>query len=106
MTTRRRFLQAAAATVAVPMIVPSSVLGENSPSGQITIGCIGVRGMGSGNMRNFMRKSGSRVVAVCDVDSKVLAQRVNDVNSHYKNEDCKAYKDYRELVAREDIDAV
>jgi predicted dehydrogenase len=106
MTTRRRFLQATAATVAVPMIVPSTVFGANSPSNQITMGCIGIRGMGNGNMRNFMGKSGSRVVAVCDVDGEVLAQRLKDVNGHYKNEDCKAYKDYRELVAREDIDAV
>ncbi|MCH8219347.1 MAG: gfo/Idh/MocA family oxidoreductase, partial [Planctomycetes bacterium] len=41
-TTRRQFL----ATAAVPMILPSSVLGENAPSKQITMGCIGVRGMG------------------------------------------------------------
>ena len=105
-TTRRQFLATAAATVAVPMIVPSSVLGQNAPSKQITMGCIGVRGMGGGNMRDFYRRGNCRVVAVCDVDSDVLKERAQQVNEHYGNTDCKTYRDYREVVTREDIDTV
>ena len=105
-TTRRQFLATAAATVAVPTIVPSSVLGENAPSKQITMGCIGVRGMGGGNMRNFYKRANCRVVAVCDVDSDVLKERARQVNEHYGNADCKTYRDYREVVTRQDIDAV
>ena len=67
-TTRRQFLAAAASTVAVPMILPASVFGQNAPSKQITMGCIGVRGMGGGNMKNFYKRANCRVVAVCDVN--------------------------------------
>lgn len=104
--TRRRFLAKTATTVAVPMIVPSTVLGQSAPSKQITIGCIGVRSMGSGNMRSFMNNAKSRVVALCDVDANVLNERVQEVKKHYGNSDCKTYRDYREVVARNDIDAV
>ena len=47
-----------------------------------------------------------QVVAACDFDKRHLEQAVNAVNGQYKNEDCKAYHDYREMMAREDIDAV
>jgi len=105
-TTRRQFLAAAATTVAVPMILPASVFGQNAPSQQITMGCIGVRGMGGGNMKNFYRRANCRVVAVCDVDGEVLKNKTQEVNKHYGNTDCKAYGDYREVVSRQDIDAV
>ena len=105
-TTRRQFLTTVAATAAVPMIVPSSVLSQNPPSEQITMGCIGIRGQGGGNMNSFMRHANCRVVALCDVDSKVLAQRTQQVNEKYGNSDCKYYRDYRKLVARKDIDTV
>ncbi len=105
-TTRRQFLTRAAATLAVPMILPSSVLGQNAPSKQITMGCIGVRGMGGGNMKNFYKRDNCRVVAVCDVDGRVLKQKTDEVHKHYGNTDCKAYRDYREVVTRKDIDAI
>ena len=105
-TTRRQFLATAAASAAVPMFVPSSVLSQNPPSQRITMGCIGVRGQGGGNMGSFMRHANCRVVALCDVDSSVLAQRTKQVNDKYGNSDCKSYRDYRELVARKDIDTV
>jgi predicted dehydrogenase len=105
-TTRRQFLAAAAAAAAVPTIVPSSVLGQNAPSKQITMGCIGVKSQGNGDMRSFMGLANCRVLAVCDVDSDVLAQRTKQVNDRYGNSDCKPYDDYREVVARKDIDTV
>jgi predicted dehydrogenase len=70
------------------------------------MGCIGVRGMGGGNMRNFYNRANCRVVAVCDVDGDVLRQKTDEVNKHYGNADCKAYRDYREVVTRKDIDTV
>jgi len=88
------------------MVVPSRVLGQNAPSKQTTMGCIGVRGMGGGNMRNFYNRANCRVVAVCDVDGAVLKQKTEEVNKHYGNSDCKAYRDYREVVTREDIDTI
>ena len=66
--TRRRFLQATAA-IAAPAIVPSSVLGrgQTSPGNRITIGVIGLGGMGTGNLKNFLGLDDAQVVAVCDV---------------------------------------
>ncbi len=98
---RRNFLKASA-LVAVPAIVPSSVFGAYAPSNRITIGCIGVGGQGSGNMRGFIAKNDSEVVAVCDVDRKHL----ENANSKAKLPESSLYNDFRELLARKDIDAV
>ncbi|MFO7774212.1 MAG: Gfo/Idh/MocA family oxidoreductase [Candidatus Hydrogenedentota bacterium] len=105
--TRRQILKAAAGAAFVgPLIVPARALGQESPSDQITMGCIGVGSMGSGNMRGFLSRDDVRVLAVCDVDENHLEEARNHVNNHYDNEDCDAYTDFRDLVARDDIDAV
>ena len=107
--TRRGFLKAAAAAVAAPSVVPCSVLGADAPSNQITMGCIGVGRQGSGNMQGFLDRV--RVVAVCDVDAgraqaakqtveRRYAERLG--NGVYKG--CLAYSDFRDLLARRDID--
>jgi predicted dehydrogenase len=95
-----------AATVAVPLFVPGRVWGAHAPSKQVTLGSIGVGGMGSGNMGNFLGNEDCRVVAVADVDAKHLEAAANRVNQRYGNKDCKAYRDFRALLARADIDAV
>jgi predicted dehydrogenase len=46
------------------------------------------------------------VVAACDLHKDHLQTAVNTVNTHYGNQDCKAYRDFREMIARDDIDAV
>jgi predicted dehydrogenase len=57
-------------------------------------------------MRGFLSRDGVRVVAVCDVDT-VHRNRARDiVNEKYGNKDCSTYNDFRELLARDDIDAV
>ena len=53
-STRCGFLGAAAASVAVPYVLPGSVFGANAPSNRITMGCIGVGGMGTNNMMGFL----------------------------------------------------
>ncbi|MDH3583792.1 MAG: Gfo/Idh/MocA family oxidoreductase [Phycisphaerae bacterium] len=103
---RRRFVQTAALTAAAPVIVPSSVFGQNAPSNRVVLGTIGIGGMGRGNTNSFLRNNDCQVVAVCDVDANNLAKGKGMVDGRYKNSDCKAYKDYRELLARKDIDAV
>jgi predicted dehydrogenase len=111
--TRRGFLKQAAVAstgaVGFPSIVPASALGNagnTAPSNRIVMGCIGMGGQGRGNMGRFMGFKDVQVVAVCDVDTKHRDQGRNAVNEKYGNEDCKAYDDFRELVARKDIDAV
>ncbi|MHC4645499.1 MAG: Gfo/Idh/MocA family protein [Planctomycetota bacterium] len=115
--TRRRFLKrsaaAAGAALAWPAIVPCSALGVDSPSSRITIGCIGVGRMGLGDMRTILPFSRARVVAVCDLDSNRADHARQIVEEHYAGtkrsgayKGCAAYRDFRELLARDDIDAV
>jgi len=92
-----------------PYIIPSSELGKSNgiaPSEKITVGCIGMGSQGRGDMRNFLRESDAHVVAVCDVDANRLQIAKNMVNEYYGNNDCAAYGDFRELIARKDIDVV
>jgi len=106
---RRSFIQrAGGAAVAFPYVVSSSALGKagtTAASERITVGCIGVGPQGTGVMRGFLGQKDAQVVAVCDVKSNVLKNRQELVNKHYQGAGCQAYKDFRELVARDDIDA-
>ena len=107
---RRRFLKraatAAGAVAALPAIVPSHVLGADAPSGKIIMGAIGVGGMGNGDLGGFLGDNRIRVVGVCDVDSRHRERARNRVNGRYKNDDCKMYVDYRELIGRGDLNAM
>lgn len=101
----RRVAQAAGAALAAPMIVPSTVLGADAPSSKILMGAIGLGGMGTGDLRGFLGDGRVRVVAVCDVDKGHRERARTLVNQRYRNNDCKAYPDFRELLARGDLDA-
>jgi predicted dehydrogenase len=106
---RRRFIAVAGAALAAPMFIPASALGKDkrpAPSGRITMGVVGWGMMGPGNTRNFLNQADCQVVATCDLDTKHLQKATDTVNKHYDNSDCKAYADYREMMARPDIDAV
>jgi predicted dehydrogenase len=107
-TSRRRFLAAVGTAMAAPMIVPSSVLGQGgtAPSERITMGVVGWGMQGPGNTGAFMNYSDCQVVAACDLDKNHLQAAVDSVNNKYGNKDCKAYHDYREMMARKDIDSV
>jgi len=71
---RRKFITnsvtAAAGTIILPTIIPSSVIGKNPPSDKINIGWIGCGRQGSGDVSATMRFDIAMVVAVADVDSK------------------------------------
>jgi len=110
---RRQFLTKTAGTavgvIGLPYFVPASALGRGgsvSPSERITLGCVGVGWQGTSNLKSFLREKDCQVVAVCDVDEHHLEETINHVNSYYRNKDCAGYRDYRELVSRDDIDAV
>lgn len=116
---RRGFLRGAAAAtagLAIPSIIPGSALGLGgtvAPSNRIVMGCIGTGGRGSGNMRSFLRFPQIQVVAVCDVDSKHRLDAKNAVNEYYAEQKssggykgCSDHNDFREIIARDDIDAV
>ena len=112
--TRRAFLRGAvSAAVAMPTLVPSIVLGANAPSNRITLGCIGVGRMGRGDAKDFLRFTNIQIIAVCDVDSKRMADGKTLVDQHYAtgaptgtDRGCSEHGDFRDLLARSDIDAV
>jgi len=104
--TRRQALQAGLVAAAAPAFIPARLLGADAPSKQIVMGCIGVGWQGEGNMNAFLGQTDCRIVAIADVDESHLKKAVETVNKKYKNQDCKGYKDFRELLGRSDIDAV
>lgn len=109
---RRDFIKTVSTVAAAsgfPTIVSESALGLNgtvAPSNRIVMGCIGVGGQGTFNMKAFLSERDAQVAAVCDVDKDHLDKATQAVNERYANRDCKAYADFRELLARDDIDAV
>ena len=76
------------------------------PSDRIVMGCIGVGDMGQGHLHSFLGHDDVQMVAVCDVFGGRRQRAIDRVNRKYGNKDCKGYNDFRELLARDDIDAV
>jgi len=106
---RRAFLKASAASVAFPYLIPASAMGNEgrpAPSNRIVMAGIGLGNQGSGDMSVFLGRDDVQYVAVCDVKKNVREERQNQVNGKYNNKDCKAYNDFREVMARGDIDAI
>ena len=110
---RRTFLKATAtvgaAVTGFPCIIPSRVLGGQGtapPSERIVMACIGIGSMGSGHLRGFTGQDDVRMAAVCDLRRKFRERAKQNVDAKYGNSDCRMYQDYRELLARPDIDAV
>lgn len=110
---RRRFIQQSAglaAAMAAPTLIPSSALGKAgsvAPSDRVTMGFIGTGGQGNHDMRNFLEKKGAQVVAICDVDQKNRHRALASIRNSYGNVDgILEFSDFRELLARSDIDAV
>ena len=120
---RRMFLKTATAVTAFPYCITTSALGaDNKPpaSERIVMGCIGMGGQGSAGMGwraqgvpnmawvpkgGFMAR-GVHIAAVCDVNKNNLKRAKFIVDQEYGNNDCAAYKNYWELLARDDIDII
>ena len=103
--TRRNFIKAAGAAALVSR-TPFARAARAAASDRITLGVIGWGMMGPANTKVFLEQPDCQVVAACDLDKNALQAAVDTVNTKYGNQDCKAYHDYRELLARDDIDAV
>jgi len=103
---RRELLRTAArgaAAASVFTIVPRHVLGGvgyKAPSDQITRAIIGTGGMGKGHIPMV----GGLLVAICDVDRTRLREGQERAKEHGTNP--KLYRDFREVLARPDIDVV
>jgi len=109
--TRREFLQHGAlsigAAVALPQIIGSGVLGAPGRPGashRLVVAHIGVGGMGSTHLRNMLRfqqEDKVRIAAVCDADDNRLEAAVSAAGAGVA-----AFRDYRYILERKDVDAV
>jgi len=113
---RRQFIAATALALAAPTLLPrrAQAAAKRSapaaklpaPSGRITIGIVGWGMQAPKNTQGLMALPDCQVVATCNVDKSHLQQSKAAIDKHYGNADCQAYHDYREMMARKDIDAV
>nr|MCU0875379.1 Gfo/Idh/MocA family oxidoreductase [Pirellulaceae bacterium] len=109
--TRRSFLQKAA-TASLPFILPSHLwAAATPPSGKFNVGFLGLGQRGHGLLRSFLSSEELQVLAVCDVDTTRREVARRKVEEHYagkagQNNPCATYNDFRELIARKDIDAL
>lgn len=103
---RRDFLRTSTG-ISAGIIGAPFLLKSCTPSNQITVGMIG---NGSHcmdwNLPPFLGMKDVRILAVCDVDRSRMTEARKVVNENYKNKDCTAYEDFRELLERKDIDAI
>jgi len=100
--TRRSFLKGSIAVWATLQVVPRHVLGgpgNTPPSEILTKAVIGVGGMGKGHLRDI--NPTAKLLAVCDVDAKHLEEALK-----IGGPDVKGYRDFREVLARKDVDIV
>ncbi|MDC0143530.1 Gfo/Idh/MocA family oxidoreductase [Verrucomicrobia bacterium] len=103
---RRHFLKSTA-VASVPFILPSGIRSaEVKPNDKISVGFIGMGKQNGGLMNRFMGAKEAICVAVSDCDTTRRESARDKANARQKNKDCKAYEDFRELIARKDIDAV
>jgi len=107
---RRRFLRSlrnTGAALVLPAIIPSRARGAEAPSKRINVGFIGVGDHGTNrNLRMFLQQPDARALAVCDVFRSRRENAKALVDAEYGDNGCKAYSDFREVLARTDIDAV
>ena len=111
--TRRQFLQTSAVLLAAPFILPSRVWSQTTaPGKRLTLGCIGMGKQMGGHLGSFINRDDVEVLAVCDVDTTRrlhAKKRVDDAYTKKAGQTyraCDAYNDFREVIARKDIDAV
>jgi predicted dehydrogenase len=122
--TRRSFVKSTASALAIPLVVPASVFGSHSPSNRINVALIGAGNQSRVDLPQMLRHDDVQIVAVCDVNRGshgyarpehfLGREPVRDkVNQHYANKQrsgsyqgCDMYGDFREVLQREDVDAV
>ncbi|MGY8641641.1 MAG: Gfo/Idh/MocA family protein [Verrucomicrobiales bacterium] len=121
---RRTFIKGATAAAVVGPNIIINTPGIAAPSERLTVGFIGVGGRGFNNLDGLKNHGDTQVLAVCDVDKLHYGKNVKrggkaygrdaakmHIEAHYSKEGreykgCDTYADYREICAREDIDAI
>lgn len=111
---RRRFIKLSSAATVAPFILPSHIwAADTQPNDRITIGHIGMGKQNSGLMNGSLGRGDCQVVAVCEIETTRREAAQKRVNNRYAKDresgaykGCDTYTDFRELIARQDIDAV
>ena len=106
--TRRAFLQhaSAAAALAAPAIVPSSVFGAKAPSNRVHLAAFGVGGRGTHVTRRMNEHPDARFLAVCDCYESRREKRKAEWNELYGGNHVQTYRNPWEVIERDDIDAI
>ncbi len=107
--TRRGFLKRMLATGLAPYVVSASAFGaagRPAPSNRFTVGCVGMGGRGTSDMRGFLGFGQVQVVGVCDVVERKRYAAKTLVDQKYGDQGCAAYNDFRDITGRPDIDIV
>jgi predicted dehydrogenase len=107
-SSRRAWLRGVAAAVVAPTIIPASALGKDgqpSPSNRITLGMLGLGSMGLRHVKGFLQEYDCRITAVCDVDATRRKEALQAIKEVY-GDGCGQFNDFRELIARKDVDAL
>ncbi len=109
---RRDFLKTALGAGALwlsPQILPAATLGRGggvAPSNRVVLGAIGIGNRGGYVLNVFLQAPDVQFVAICDVKANRRQAVKQMADNKYGNQDCATYRDLRELLAREDLDAV
>lgn len=109
--TRRHLLESglAAGAVAIPWFVPAAARGAEgrpAPSDRITLGVIGIGPRATYDLGGMLKQPDCQCVVICDVQASRRDAGKSLVDKHYGSQDCKTYRDFREVLGRADIDAV
>lgn len=108
-STRRAFLKTAGAAFGAPLIITSAALGNSErvpASERIVVGGIGLGNQGGLDQLAFLSRKDVQYVALSDVREAAREKAKSTADKHYRNTDCRTYGDFRDLLARPDIDAV
>ena len=112
-TSRRLFLKQTAFAAAMPTIISSTALGRGKtppPSERVNIGFIGVGGRASSLLRETLQNDHAQVVAVSDCFESKRQKALKKISDAYTKQgriaNATGYADFREMLAREDIDGV
>lgn len=114
---RRDFIKRAAAGLALPYFISSSTLAAKSgvaANDRINLGVIGAGKQAVGTLiRVFLQESDAQIVAISDVDENKKRDSKKLIEDFYAGKSdrasfkgCGVYHDFRELIGRDDIDAV
>jgi predicted dehydrogenase len=105
----KQALHGTAAMALMPSIIPASALGQGArpaPSNRLTMGMMGLGSMGMRHILGFLQEPDCQITAVCDVDSARRLEAIKVTNLHYGDQGCAQDTDFRDMIARKDLDVL